>query len=146
MGHVGLGDGRLVVRGRLGLAARGQSLGEPPVHHLHFAEGPDHDVGRLQVAVDDPVGVGVADRLAELLEDGQESPPVVAGVGAVLEEVLEGAALDQLHGQKRPAVGQGAQFMDGGDARVLELSGDVGLGAEAGRGRRVARGRRRAEA
>ena len=36
-----------------------QDLGQAPVHDLDLAEGPDHDVGRLQVPVDDPVGVGV---------------------------------------------------------------------------------------
>ena len=92
----------------------------------------DHDVRRLQVAVDDPVGVGVGDRLADLLEHRHEPAAVGRRVGPVLEQVVEGAALDQLHGQERPAVGQGADLVDRRDAGVLELAGDPGLLARTG--------------
>ena len=57
--------------------------------------------------MDDAVGVGVGDRLADLLEDGHEPAPVGGRVRPVREQGGEGAALDQLHGQERPAVGQG---------------------------------------
>ena len=43
-------------------------LGQPPVHHLHLAKGAHHHVVRLEVAVDDALGVGEADRLGDLLE------------------------------------------------------------------------------
>ena len=36
-------------------------LGQSPVHDLDFAEGPDHHVARLQVTVDDAVGVREGD-------------------------------------------------------------------------------------
>ena len=49
------------------------------------------------------------------------------------------SALDQLHGQERPAVGQGAEVVDGGDAGVLELAGDAGLVREPAGGRGVGR-------
>ena len=53
-----------------------EDLGQPPIHDLDFAESADHDVGRLEVSVDDTVGVGVADRLAHGLEDGQQPAAV----------------------------------------------------------------------
>ena len=65
---------RVVVRPSGGPVA--EHLGQPPVHDLHLAERPDHDVGRLQVAVDHAVGVGVGHRLADLLEDRHEPAAV----------------------------------------------------------------------
>jgi hypothetical protein len=57
--------------------ALGLYLGQAPVHELHLAEGADHHVGRLQVAVDHPLAVRVRHRLADRLEDGQEARKVV---------------------------------------------------------------------
>ena len=77
-------------------------LGEAPVHDLHLAEGADHDVRRLEVAVDHAAGVGVGDRLADLLEDREEAAPrSSAGVGPLVEQRGERAAVDQLHGEVR---------------------------------------------
>jgi hypothetical protein len=116
-----------------------EHLGQPPVHHLHLAEATDHDVGGLEVAVDHPVRVGVRHRLARLLKHRHEPPPVVAGVGAVLEEVVERLPLDELHGHEQASVGEGAEVVDGGDRGVLELGRDAGLVGEppGGRGRRA---------
>ena len=47
-------------------------LGESPIHHLDFAEGANHDVERLEIAVNHAAGVGVGQRLTELLEDFEE--------------------------------------------------------------------------
>ena len=41
-------------------------LGDAPVHDEHFAEVADHDVGGLQVAMDDATGVRVLNALADL--------------------------------------------------------------------------------
>ena len=51
---------------------------------------------------------------------------------ALLEQVGERVALDQLHDVEGPAVGQAADLMDGHNAGMLELSADLGLGLEAG--------------
>ena len=51
----------------------GQHLGQPPVHHLYFAVRPDHNVRRLQVAVDDIPTMGKCERLADLSEDLDDS-------------------------------------------------------------------------
>ena len=66
-------------------------------------------------------------------------PRSAAGSGRSREQVVQGAALDQLHGQERPAVGQGADLVDRRDAGVLELAGDPGLVEEPAGGGRVGR-------
>ena len=53
-------------------AAAREHLREPPVEDLDLAERADHDVGGLQVAVDDAAAVRVGDRAADLLEDAEE--------------------------------------------------------------------------
>ena len=104
-----------------------EHLGQAPVHHLDLAEAADHHVRRLQVAVDHAPGVGIGHRLADLLEDRQEPRPVVRRVLAGLQQRGQGAALDQLHGEVEPAVGEPAQLVDRDDPRVLELAADLRL-------------------
>ena len=77
--------------------------------------------------MDHPPGVGVGDRLGDRLEDRQEPGPIVVGAVAGLEQLGQGVALDQLHGEEGPAVGEGAQLVDGDDAGVLELAADLRL-------------------
>jgi hypothetical protein len=69
--------------------------------------------------VNDAVGVGVADGLADGLEDGQQPAALGRRIGPLLQDVIEGAALDELHGQEGPAVGEGADLMHGWVAGVL---------------------------
>ena len=106
---------------------RREDFRKSPVHDLHLAERADHDVGRLEVAMHDAAGVGVGHRLAHLLEGGDEPPAVGRRVGPRPQQLLESFPLDELHGQIRPAVGQGAEVVDGGDVRVLEQAGDPRL-------------------
>jgi hypothetical protein len=68
--------------------------------------------------------------MADLLEHGHEPPTVVGRVRPGLEQFLQRVPLDQPHGQERAAVRQGAQVVDGRDARVLEPAGDPGLVGE----------------
>ena len=60
----------------VGDAAAGQDLGEAPVHHLHLAERPHHDVRRLEVAVHDAPRMGVGHRLGHAEERLQEAGQV----------------------------------------------------------------------
>ena len=131
MHHLCRAAGRLRVGSASAASRARQHLGQPPVHDLHLAEAADHDVGRLQVAVDDVVGVGVRHRLADLLEDRHEPAAVGRRVGPAFEQLVEGLALDQLHGQERPAVGQRAEVVNRRDGGVLQLAGDAGLVGEA---------------
>ena len=128
----GRGDDRLVASGLAGRrvvgdAAPGQDLGQAPVHHLDLAERADHHVRRLQVAVDHPPGVGVGHRLATCSKIARNRGRSSAGSGALGQQRGQGAALDQLHGEVGPAVGEGAQLVDRDDAGVLELAADLGL-------------------
>ncbi len=50
-----------------------------------------------------------------------------AGPVRLRQQNRQGAALDQLHGEVRPVVGEGAQLVDRDHARVLQLSGDLRL-------------------
>ena len=115
---------------RCGRASLAEHFGEPPVHHLDLAEGADHDVGGLQIAMNNAVGVGVADGLAHGLEDGQQPAALGRWVGPLLQDGFECAPLDELHGQERPAIGEGADLMHGRDARVLQLASDPRLTEE----------------
>ena len=76
--------------------------------------------------MDHPLGVGVGDRLAHLLEDPHELRPPLPGPAAS-QQRRQGPALDQLHGEERPAVGQPAELVDRHDARVRELAADPRL-------------------
>jgi hypothetical protein len=94
---------------------------------LHLAEGAHHDVGGLQVAVNDAASVGVGNRQADLFEDGEESPPAACRVRPLLQQRGERAALYELHGEVRPTVGLHAHPIHGNDAGVLQLAADLGL-------------------
>jgi hypothetical protein len=74
--------------------AAGEYLGKAPVHDLDLAEGADHHVRRLEVAVNDIVGVGKRDCLADLLEDRHETPALGRLVGSGVKQLLQGLALD----------------------------------------------------
>ena len=136
---------RLNFRGAVGLVrvelrslAGRQDLGQPPVHDLHFAEVADHHIRGFQVAVDHLVRVGVGDRLTNGFERGHEAPPFGGEVGAILQQLVERSALDELHRQERAAVRQRAEVVHGRDGRVLELTRDAGFVGESpgGPGRR----------
>ena len=55
-------------------AAGRQHLGQSPIHHLHLAKRPDHNVGWLQIAMNNPARVRVRHRLTDMLEDADELP------------------------------------------------------------------------
>src|SRR5687767_6232212 len=80
------------------------------------------------------MGVGIANRVTELLEDGDEPAEFAGGALALRQEVPQRVPLDELHGQEGPAVGQGAEVVYGRDAGVLQLAGDLRLDDEAGGG------------
>ena len=50
-----------------------ERLGQAPIEHEHLAEGAQHHVGRLQVAMDDALGVGVADGVTDADKGGQQA-------------------------------------------------------------------------
>ena len=104
----------------------GQHLGQPPVHHLDLAERPDHDVRRLEVAVNDSLGVGIRHRLRHLQSDAQQARTIGRWVGSLAENRRERLPFHQLHREERP-VAEPADVVDRHHARVLKLPADLGL-------------------
>jgi hypothetical protein len=94
-------------------------LGQPEVDHLRHGlaviAGDEH-VGRLEVAVDDPLLVRVLHGLADQDEQLQPFPGREAMPVAVLGD---GHALDQLHHEVRAAGRRAAGIEDLGDVRVV---------------------------
>ena len=95
--HRRRGDGRRRRGGRCAVAVRPPRLGQPEVEHLGDTIGAKLDVGRLEVAVDDPLLVRGFERLGDLPRDGQGLIERDRAAGDALRQVL---ALDQLHDQR----------------------------------------------
>ena len=87
--------------------------------------------------MDDPPGVGVGQRLANLLKDLEEARQVVRRRFAFLEEGGQRSPFHQLHGEVGTAVGETAGLVDGDDAGVLQLAADLRLLHEAAHRDRV---------
>ena len=134
---VGLGSGRAALRllgrhvgeGAEHVAGRGQrgTVSEPGDAEIHqlgawLALG-DLDVLRLDVAVDDPAGVGVVERLAEI---GADLADLAVAELALAGEPGQGRAVDQLGDQQRVAVLL-AHLIEGHDAGVVEAGRGLGL-------------------
>ena len=81
--------------------------------------------------MDHAAGVRVGHRLADLEEDPQHARLIGGRIGPRVQEIGQGAALDQLHREVGAAVGEGAQLVDRHDARMLQLAGDLRLLDEA---------------
>ena len=144
------GSVSLIRRRRLeGVGARrwGQDLGDAPVHHVDLTVVADHDVVGLEVAVADAAAVRERDRVEDLEEHveqpeqvlvldrrGDQEPALVDAIVGRAErddQVVEGAALDQLHAEVGLLVLVERELVDRDDVGVVELAGDLGLADEA---------------
>src|SRR5690606_27360442 len=76
-----------------GVFLAADNLGDAPVHDLHFAEAADHDVGRLQVAVDHAAAVGERHAFTDLDEDVHQAADGegLLGAGVVFAQALDDA-------------------------------------------------------
>jgi hypothetical protein len=117
--------------GSIGCSGCPQNFGQAPIHDLYLAEAADHDVARLQVAVDYAPRMGIGHGLANPLEDAQEMRPVLVRLRALRQERGQRATVDQLHREIRPSVRRSAQLVDWDDAGVLELAAYLSLFNEA---------------
>ena len=108
IGEVGRGGIGIVLQGR----RAAEHAGEAPVDDLHLAEGADHDVAGLEVAVDDAAVMGIADGLADLLEDGDKPGQICRWGGTISKERLQTAPLNQLHDEVGPAIIKSSQRVD----------------------------------
>jgi hypothetical protein len=110
---------------------------ETPVHDEHAAEVAEHDVFRLEIAVDDALAVGEGDGIADLLEDGEERGQRIFfhrlgdAIGEEFEHLFQGDAAHEFHRVEKLVLLIDAEFVDGDDVRMIELRGDLRLLDEA---------------
>ena len=95
----------------------------------------DEDVGGLDVAMDDALGVGGVEAVGDF--DGEREQRFVFERTSG-DELLEGDAVEVLHGEES-LVAMFADFVDGADVWMIEGRGGASLAAEALEGLRVAR-------
>ena len=103
-----------------------EPLGQAEVGDLGRAVGGEQDVGRLEVAVDDPP---VVRGLHPPREQDDHLHRLARRPGALAEPLGQAAPLDELQGEVREP-GVLADLVDLDDARVLELGDRLGLGPE----------------
>jgi hypothetical protein len=126
--------GRHVIRGphehlALGLGVGVQTAGDPEVEDLqHPRVAADHQVGRLHVAVDDAVPVGIGQADADLLHQRQ---PSGQGQGRPsMDELTQRFTADELHRDER-LIPVGPDVVDRDDVRVLQPRRQPGFAEEA---------------
>ena len=114
-------------------------LRQAPVHDQRFAELAEHDVARLQIAVQHAAAVRIGNGVA----DGDKPIKQLAkfeialcrakrgGVKA-FDGLLEAVAADEAHGVVRPAIGILAEGVDRHDAGMFQTAGDLRLAHKAG--------------
>jgi hypothetical protein len=120
--------------GRGGHDAGLAQLGQAEVEHLDRVVVGDHDVGGLDVAVKDALGVGGGQGVG----DGDEGVEGLARRHGALgpDALAQGPALDQLHDQEVLAV-LGQDVEQGDHARVRDRGRGPGLAQHAGAALRV---------
>jgi hypothetical protein len=130
------------------LPAGAHGPGDAPVHQVHVVVAPDHHVGGLEVAVNDALLVRHVERVADLEEVLQpllqrvvqvERQPLLEGYARVVQEVLQVAALDELHRVPERPVRRDLERVDRHDVGVLELRRDLHLRQETAEELRVRR-------
>ena len=112
-----------------------RDLAESPVHHQHLAEGADHHVGRLDVAVQHSSAVGEGNGVADLTKDEEPFDQRAGCVG--VDPLGEGLPNHFFHGEKGTAGWFAADVVDGHHIGVVELPGDLSLAQKAESGRVV---------
>ena len=134
-GHVGDGpDHATGVRDeicRLGLDVFGGRVldpGDAEVENLRIAAMGHEDVGRLDIAVDDALGVRGFKRIGELHTEAER---VIEPERAAHEQVAEHVPLEQLHHDER-RVAVLAQVVDGADVGMIQGRRGPRLALEAG--------------
>jgi len=98
------------------LRPRSARLGEPEIQDLRIAPRRDEDVRRLDVAVDEAVGVRRVECVGDLRRPGDE---LVRRDRSAVDPLLERRSFEELHHDERPALVI-ADVEDAADVRVAE--------------------------
>ncbi len=107
----------------------GGDAGDAEVEDLHLPVAQDEDVPRLDVAVDDPVLMGVVEPVADLDHQGQLV--LERDLAALADEELELLAVEELHDDEEATLVL-AQVVDDDDVRVVEAGAGLGFPVESG--------------
>ena len=110
-----------------------QILGQAEVQHLHHALGGDHQVGGLDVPVNQAVEMGLAERARHLEAHVQD---LFQGGAVVLEARGERLAFHELHDDVA-ARGAVAHLVDGAKVRMIQFGHGLGFPQQALLGRRI---------
>ncbi len=97
-------------------------MGNAEVEHLGLPRFIDQDVAGLQVAMNDPLVVGVLQRVAYERDKLQPRRRVHTASANVF---VQGHAIDEFHGEERPALFVQTCLMDLGDSHMLEPAQDL---------------------
>jgi hypothetical protein len=108
------------------LRAANEAPGQPEIGNLGRAVASQQDVGRLQVAMNDPALVR---HLHGLGQRGQERGRLAGRLGRARQLLGQAAPLDKLHGKVRPAFDV-ARVVHLHDVRVLQAGERRGLPAK----------------
>ena len=103
-------------------------LGDAEVEQLGLAVRGDQDIGRLEVAMDDEVLVGVAHGVTDVEKQSEPGVHVEAVRLAVPDDR---STLDELDGEPRLPLGGDAAIEQPGDVGVVEPRQDLAFGEEA---------------
>ena len=119
-------------------AGRAKRLGQAEIQHLHRAVRPHLDVGRLQIAVDDPRLVRRFQRLGDLARDRQR---LVQRDRAVPKSIGQRRPLDQLQDEPVDSLAP-LQSVDCPDVRMVQRRQDLRFALEPREPVRIGRHRR----
>ena len=122
--HVG---GRTQGRAGLGELAALADLRQTEVHHLDLALGGQHQVGALDIAVDDALFVRGFQALCRL---SGEVERLLQRQRALAELFLDAVAFDELHRDEGLSIGF-VDFVYGADVGVIQRRGGLRLAREA---------------
>ena len=103
-----------------GAGGAGHQLGEAEVEHLDAARVAHHHIARLEIAVDDARGVSRCQRVGDL---DAACDCRVQRQRFPADHLVEGLALDQLHGDE-VAVACRRDLVDRDDVRVVQRRAD----------------------
>src|SRR5262249_36342822 len=111
------------------------SLGKSPIHDERFTILSQHDVVRLQVAVQHAAAMSVGDRVTDFHEAceelAQSKGSRLGGLMILLDGLLQVLPTDEAHRVEGSAIGVAAKTVDGNDPRMLQAASDLRFHDEA---------------